>query len=376
MRHRRAERHASSAMLLAWVWWAVVVYASLFPFSGWRWSAGMALWEPLVLPWPRYFIRFDIISNLLGYLPLGLLLAVAWLRQGGSVRSALLAATLAGMLSSYLMEVLQHLLPPRAPSLLDWVLNAAGAALGALLAVALHRAGVLRRWHALRERWLERGNAGAMALLWLWPVALLFPAAVPLGLGQVGEAVRDGLTGLLLDVPWAQPLLAGLDEAGWPTDSLPPAGQHLAVLLGMLSPCLLAFSAARRGWSRLGLLLGAAVLAVLGSTLSTALNFGPEHALAWWSTPTVLAMATALGLALALLWTGQRLAAGLGLVALTGLVVLVNMAPTDPYLAQSLQAWEQGRFVRFHGLAQWVGWLWPYAAIAWLLARLGRPPSR
>ncbi|HOL37251.1 MAG TPA: teicoplanin resistance protein VanZ, partial [Rubrivivax sp.] len=46
--------------------------------------------------------------------------------------------------------------------------------------------------------------------------------------------------------------------------------------------------------------------------------------------------------------------------------------PTDPYYAQSLQAWEQGRFVRFHGLAQWVGWLWPYAAIAWFLAQLGR----
>jgi hypothetical protein len=28
--------------------------------------------------------------------------------------------------------------------------------------------------------------------------------------------------------------------------------------------------------------------------------------------------------------------------------------------------------VRFHGIAQWVGWLWPYAAMAWLLARVMR----
>jgi hypothetical protein len=67
----------------------------------------------------------------------------------------------------------------------------------------------------------------------------------------------------------------------------------------------------------------------------------------------------------------RRLAAGLGLVVLTGLVVGVAQAPADPYFAQSLQAWEQGRFVRFHGLAQWVGWLWPYAAMGWLLSRLG-----
>ena len=56
---------------------------------------------------------------------------------------------------------------------------------------------------------------------------------------------------------------------------------------------------------------------------------------------------------------------------LVGLVILVHAAPADPYYALSLQGWEQGRFVRFHGVAQWVGWLWPYAALAWLLARLG-----
>ena len=56
---------------------------------------------------------------------------------------------------------------------------------------------------------------------------------------------------------------------------------------------------------------------------------------------------------------------------LAALVVLMSMAPTDPYFAQTLQAWELGRFVHFHGLAQWIGWLWPFGAIAWLLVRLG-----
>ena len=67
--------------------------------------------------------------------------------------------------------------------------------------------------------------------------------------------------------------------------------------------------------------------------------------------------------------------AGLALMVLTGLVMLVAEAPADPYFALSLQAWEQGRFVRFHGLAQWIGWLWPYAAMLWLLTRLGAHPD-
>jgi hypothetical protein len=66
----------------------------------------------------------------------------------------------------------------------------------------------------------------------------------------------------------------------------------------------------------------------------------------------------------------RRVAAGFGLIALTALVMLVAQAPADPYFAQSLQGWEQGRFIRFHGAAQWVGWCWPYAALIYLLVRL------
>ena len=86
-----------------------------------------------------------------------------------------------------------------------------------------------------------------------------------------------------------------------------------------------------------------------------------------------------LGLGLASAWVvapvPRRLAAGLGLVVLTVGVMLVARAPVDPYLASSLQLWEQGRFIRFHGLAQWIGWLWPYAAGLWLLGRLGAAPT-
>jgi len=71
---------------------------------------------------------------------------------------------------------------------------------------------------------------------------------------------------------------------------------------------------------------------------------------------------------------GRSAAAALGLVVLTALVVVVAQAPLDAYRAASLQAWEQGRFIRFHGAAQWVGWLWPYAALVLLFARLAVEP--
>jgi hypothetical protein len=47
-------------------------------------------------------------------------------------------------------------------------------------------------------------------------------------------------------------------------------------------------------------------------------------------------------------------------------------ANASAYFTQTLQTWEQGRFIRFNGLAQWLGWLWPYAALAYVLLRLSR----
>ena len=369
---RYPAQERSSAVPLAWAWVALIVYASLFPFSGWRWPPGLAVWDLLRLPWPRYFIPFDITSNLLAYGPLGLLVCVAQLRHGAGLPVALASALLGGASLSYAMELTQHLLPQRVPSALDWVLNAAGAALGALSALLAQRLGLLRRWQAMRERWLGRGNGGALALLVLWPVALLFPTPVPLGLGQVGGGLRDLGAAGLAGVPWAEPAAAWLAAtAGHAAPTLSPLAEGLAVVLGLLSPCLLAFAAARPGWRRVGLALGALAVAVAATTLSTVLNFGPDHALGWRTPAVTVSLAAGLLLALAGVWLPSRLAGALALVALTGLVVLVHLAPTDPYFAQSLQGWEQGRFVRFHGLAQWVGWLWPYAALLWLLGRLG-----
>ena len=365
-------RQRSTAVPLALSFVALLLYASLYPFDGWRWPPGLSGWQLLRPPWPPWRDRFDEGANLLGYLPLGLLLYAAVLRSGGRAGAALAAAVLAAASLSYAIEVTQSFLPQRVPSLKDFALNTAGATLGALLGALLHRLGWFDRWQVLRDRWFVRHSAAALVLLLLWPVALLFPAPVPLGLGQVWQPLR-GLAQAVLDgTPWADAAAPWLlAEPAASRAALSRALETLTIALGLLGPCLVAFSTARAGWHRLALVAGALSIAVAVSTLSTALSVGPEHALAWWSAitlPSLLAGASAALLCLAL---GRRLAAALGLVALTALVVLVAQAPTDPYYAASLQGWERGRFIRFHGLAQWVGWLWPYAAIAWLLTRLG-----
>ena len=362
-------RHRSSAVPLAWLYAGLIVYASLYPFSGWQEARGPLL-AFLALPWPRWWTGFDLVANLVGYLPLGALVCLANVRTGRAPAWAFAVAVAAGLLLSLAMELVQSFLPQRVPSNLDLAMNGLGGAIGAGLGLGAHAAGAIRRWQFWRERWFVDRSAGGLALLMLWPVGLLFPTPVVLGLGQVLGLLQENLTRLLQDAPLAEGV-QGLLAVEPRLAALSPGSEFLAVALGLLAPCLVGFAVARPGWRRLVLVVAVAVVGFAATTLSIALNFGPQHALAWLTGQTLQALGCGMALAALLVRAPVRVSAGLGLVALTALVVLLAQAPTNPYFSLSLQSWEQGRFIRFHGAAQWVGWFWPYVALAYLLARLG-----
>ena len=369
-------RHRSSAAPLTWLYAALIAYASLYPFNGWR-VPGVPVLAFLTLPWPHWWTSFDLVVNLLGYVPLGALGFGALVRSGTPVRPAMVITLLAGTAVSFSMEFLQNFLPQRVASNVDLGINVLGTLVGASIAWQVHVRGGVERWQTARDRWFIARSAGGLALLLLWPIGLLFPLPVPLGQGQVlaqvQELVAQGVDGTPI-AGWFE----GWADAEIERTALSPGSEFTLIALGLLAPCMVAFSIARPGWRRLVLVLGAAAFGCLATTLSTALNFNPQHMLAW-STPQALA-ALAFGTLLAGLLSAipGRASAGVGLIVLTALVIVVSQAPADPYFAQSLQLWEQGRFIRFHGAARWVGWLWPYAAIVYLLARLGardEPPK-
>ena len=152
----------------------------------------------------------------------------------------------------------------------------------------------------------------------------------------------------------------------------------IGVTLGLLVPCLLGYSIMTSLRRRLALAAVAIGAGVAASALSAALSFGPAHAWAWLDAPAQLGLGTAILMALGLCHLPRRGCAAILLVALVVHLSLLNHAPASAYFSLTLQAWEQGRFIRFHGLAQWLGWVWPYATLAYVLLRLSRsePPSR
>lgn len=358
--------HRSSASLLTALYVLLVLYASLYPFSDWR-DQGLNPFEFLTAPWPHYWGQFDTAANFAGYVPLGFLAALALLRT--SLRPwPVLWVTLAASALSLAMEALQTYLPQRVPALSDWLLNSGGALLGAWLARTLEALGVIDHWSRFRRRWFIADARTALVLLLTWPIALLFPPAVPLGLGQVFERIEAALESALAHTPF----LVWLPVRGQDLQPMAPVGEMVCVALGLLAPCLLGYAHVQGRWQRALFFIAVCALAVLASSLSTALSYGPE--LAWrWITPPVW-YGLWVGSAAAVLCMGlpRRGCLALLLVALVWQLSLVNMVPSTPYFAQTLQSWEQGRFIRFHGLAQWIGWVWPYAVLLLALAKLSR----
>lgn len=360
-------QHKTVAWPLAQVYAALIVFASLFPFAGWR-AQGIAPEVFLLarLP-PPYWTRFDIAINVVGYAPLGFLLALALLRTGWP-RSAMPLGAAGATLLSLLMEFLQIYLPQRVPSNLDLLLNASGALLGALLATLLERLGAIDRWGRFRARWFVPEAHGALVLLALWPWALLFPAAEPFGLGQVLERLEAALAQLLEDSAFLHWLPQRLE----PLQALSPAAELLCVALGLLVPCLLAYGIIPHTGRRAVLALSGAAIGVSVTALSAALSYGPAHAWEWLNTPVVAGIWVGLALAAILIWLPRRACAVALMLVLTLHLSLLNNAPTSAYFAQTLQAWEQGRFIRFFGLGQWLGWLWPYATLVYVLLQASR----
>ncbi|MBH1965415.1 MAG: VanZ family protein [Comamonadaceae bacterium] len=354
-------RYKSAARPLAFLYAALIVYASLYPFSGWR-DQGLSPWAFTAAPLPQYWTRFDIITNVAGYVPMGFLLTLALLRAHWRW-PALVLATLVTALLSFTMESLQSYLPIRVASNLDWGLNATGGVIGALAAYVLERLGAIERWRRFRALWFVHDSRGALILLALWPVGLLFTPPVALGMGQVYERLEDALAQVLEDTPFLEWLpLRELD-----LQPLLPGVELICVALGALVPCLLGYTVIRDRGRRALFAMSALTLGVLVSALSAAMTWGPVYAWAWASQPVEAGLMVGAFAAFAALFLPARVCAVLLMAALVTQVVMLNAAPESAYFSATLQSWEQGRFIHFHGLAQWVGWLWPYVTFTYLV---------
>ncbi|MBW7902754.1 MAG: VanZ family protein [Rhodocyclaceae bacterium] len=336
---------------LALAYAALVVYASLHPFSGWR-DPGISPLAFLDAGWPRWWTGFDLAVNVLVYVPLGYLLTLALGRRLGRLPAALAGALLAALLS-LCMETAQTWLPTRVPSNLDLSCNALGGLLGAV--AAWHGGTRALTWLAHVERRLVAPVPHAefgLVVLGLWLLTQLSPETLLFGAGDFRH-----LLGLPSAIAYGAPTFFALELAIIACNT---------VAIGLIARTLLADRP-----SSVAALLAFFLFALFVRTLSAVLLVGPREAMAWLTPGAGLGLAIggALLLPCLLAPANWRLAlAGLALMAGT---VLVNLAPANPYSAAALATWRQGHFLNFNGLTRLVASLWPFLALPYLTL-LGR----
>ena len=326
----------------------LVVYASLYPFEGWR-LVGVSPFAYVSAPWPRYVTWFDVVLNIAGYVPFGLL-AIAALRPRLRGFPAFVVAAASAALLSSLLESIQTYLPARFASNLDLICNVAGAALGAGLGLAfapLLAEGPLQRQRA--QAFLQGADIDfGLMLLALWLFIQLNPAPLLFGAGEL----RDYLAPL--EGRARRPEFFVAIEAFTTAANLVAVGLLLSLLVTPGWPVRKLF-----GW----LLIGA--LAV--KTAAFAIVMRAENVAAFLTYGAQIGLLIGIGGVLGAVALPRTARLALAAVLLMAATVLVNLTPPNPYLADSLKVWQQGHFLNFNGLTRLVSALWPFAALGYLM---------
>lgn len=351
----------SRGALLAYL--LLIVYASLYPFSGWQ-NMGLPLQTYLFAGMPRYWTGFDVATNILGYIPLGILTVFSLYPKIRRI-GAIVLALLLGIILSGAMEATQTLLPNRVASNLDLITNSMGTLIGAVIgSISSHLVLERSRLRHLRHHWFTAQASRGLIIFALWPMAQIYPQSYLFGNGQMLPILSDWLS-ILLETPvdlgnWLRNGVQLSVEQYWIAEAIITALSMSGALLALLS--MLRDKAPR---AILLLALLSAALAV--KTLSTALFFTPANAFTWITPGAqggfLLGLALLIGFAFLPALTQRRSAVALLLAAL----IAINLAPTNPYFVATLETWAQGKFLNFNGAAQFLSLLWPVAALWFLL---------
>jgi VanZ family protein len=349
------------ATLLAYL--LLIVYASWYPFAGWH-ASGLSPLTFLNLSVPRYWTGFDILVNIVGYIPLGMLIALSLYPRVHGVW-AVLAGAVCGVLVSGTMEAVQTYLPSRVPSNLDLLTNSIGCLIGAGIGALGARSYLSQsRLYQLRQRCFAPHASQGLVLVALWPLAQIYPQSYLFGHGQVLPIFSDWLSSWLdtsIDlVALLRPGAAMSVEQYWLSETIITACGMTGAVLTML--CL-----ARRGAPRSLLILGMLGAALILKALSSSLLFTPDNAFVWITPGAQGGFLIGLIMLSGLAFAPQAAQRRLAVVTLLLSLLVVNTIPVNPYFVATLQGWVQGKFLNFNGAAQFLSLLWPFCALWFLL---------
>ena len=334
------------AQLLLVLYLCLVIYTSLTPFN-FLLDSHLLPWSWLLAASPRYIPIFDVITNIVGYLPFGFLMIFS-LYPKLFKWHAFLCTLFLGCFFSGCLESLQTYLPTRIPSSVDWYANSLGVLIGALFALPLSPQWLSGNKAARIRESIFGEHQGFFLLLLLCPLAQIYPQNAWLGMGDFGLQMTR------ISPYWNFPLNNASQEI-------------LITSLATLSIGTVFLFGIRKKASSLKLIGGLLLLMVLLKMLISQFQFGQTGATKWWSISVLVGLVVGFLSTLFAQFLSRKSIWVLSMASLLGLIALVNLLPYNPYFFDLLEQLPQGKMIHINGLFAWISIIWPFLAIMLLL---------
>ena len=325
------------------VWILLLAYASLYPFVPLRLPSG-----DLIVAFfarPRYVTDFDVALNLIAYMPLGTLACLHLGQSRGKAR-AIAGATVLGLAFSFAMECAQLFIPTRVASIYDVLANTGGALVGALVFVDPWYSVVTKPLGELRERAVIDGQWGdaGLALAMLWLIAQLNPALPFFGAGNIVSRDDNGAAAAILQ---------------WSGVALSICGFGLFISALLRGP---------QGTLRVTLVLLSVALWLKFVAASFMLQ--PHFAEDWLSAGRIVGLIAGICVLVPLRRFSAAVRIYLALIfVLAGALfskIFGAYSALDEWLR--LFRWPYGQLANFATLTQFLHEVWPFLALAFLIA--------
>jgi len=336
----------------------LIVYVSLSPFSGWL-TPEHGAFQFLVAPWPRYITAFDVLANILAYMPVGMLLFELLVRRVGGY-TALAIASLGGCLLSFTMESLQAYLPVRVSSLIDLLANTAGTICGAIFAAQMGRSWLARWMINWRHETFSdsSGTEFGEVLLAIWLFIQLNPSIPFFAAGTINSSQA-----MEWNATHSEPIYF-----------LP---QGLAVALNVCGFGLFSSVLLRPSVNAWRFAIGVIGLGIFLKTLAAGVLLKPPVMLSWFGKDVFIGVIGGL----LLLWLAARMGHRwrIYVAAMTILAggLLAKIAAIYDALSSILNvfSWSHGQLFNFTSATLLLNEFWPLVALAYLLISFDRLPS-
>jgi VanZ family protein len=254
---RGVHRFNKGFLIAAAIIVAVILYASLYPFTFYQPEGGVGPLKHLIQSWAERPGRGDFTANIFFYLPLGFFLSLA-VSGSGRTLPRMLLVTLAGGTLSTTMELAQYYVVGRVSAADDVYANLIGTLLGA---IAGNFAGGDILWLPFRD---IVANRVPCLLLALWLAYRLYPYVPTIDLHKYWDALKPVVF---------HPRPTGYDLF-----------RYTAIWLTVGS-LIEAVGGRRRGWLLFPLFIATVLVAkvvIIGKTLSAAEIDGAAIGLAVW----------------------------------------------------------------------------------------------